>query len=97
MLGGSGYSDQKTEGGLEEWKTTVHKMNLEKFEGVESQAIKYDWCDKWLKGEEYYHILTRAELYAKVFDFKKYPPKTHPPSTYTSPTSNFLSVSANPR
>jgi len=47
--------------------------------------ILYDWKNKWLKGEEYYHILTHADLYCSALSFKKYAPKTHPPSTYTAP------------
>jgi len=90
MLGGSGYSDHKTEGGLEELKTTGHLATIESFAGYEPDAKKFEWCDKWLKGEEYYHILTHADLYSKVYNLKKYPPKTHPPSTYTNPTSIFF-------
>ena len=90
MLGGSGYNNKKEEGGIEEMKISRHNGNLSKIDAQEHQAIKFDWCDKWLKGEEYYHILTHADLYAKVYSFKKYPPKTHPPTTYTSPTSTSL-------
>lgn len=55
----------------------------------EGEAVKFDWVGKWLKGDEYYHILTHAELYIKTYHFEKYPPKTHPPSTYSDPISIF--------
>eukprot|EP00826_Nyctotherus_ovalis_P062520 TRINITY_DN9056_c0_g1_i13.p1 TRINITY_DN9056_c0_g1~~TRINITY_DN9056_c0_g1_i13.p1 ORF type:complete len:280 (+),score=-15.15 TRINITY_DN9056_c0_g1_i13:73-912(+) len=43
-----------------------------------------------LKGDEYYHILTHAELYIKAFNFGKYPPKMHPPTTYSNPISTLF-------
>ncbi len=49
------------------------------------RAIAFDWQNRWLRGDEYYHILSNAELYAATFDFRKFTPKTHPPSTYTAP------------
>lgn len=52
-----------------------------------AQAIKFDWEDRWLKGDEYYHILTNADLYIKSFKFAKYPPKVHPIETYIEPKS----------
>ena len=54
---------------------------------LEGLAVRFNWSDKWLTGEEYYHILTHTDLYAEKLNFKKYPPKTHPQSTYTNPTS----------
>jgi hypothetical protein len=60
----------------------------------QSLAIKYDWENKWLKGDEYHHILIHADIYMKALKFEKYPPKTHPVTTYASPISisvnNFL-------
>jgi len=67
---------------LEESKD-VKQLNME----VQSEIRKYNWENKWLKGDEYYHILTHADQYIKTLNFGKYPPKTHPPTTYTSPIS----------
>jgi len=47
----------------------------------------FDWKNRWLKGEEYYYILTHADLYSSLFSFSIYPPKTHPQSTYLNPQS----------
>lgn len=44
--------------------------------------IKFDWANKWLKGEEYAHILSRMDAYCKAFDFQKFHPKMHPDSIY---------------
>ena len=51
---------------------------------------EFDWTKKWLRGDEYHHILTHAELYINVYNFAKYPPKTHPPTTYTDPIGNLI-------
>lgn len=53
---------------------------------------KFDWKNRWLNGEEYYQILTNAELYASAFSFSKYPQKTHPSSTYTNPESTLFGL-----
>lgn len=58
----------------------------------QSNTIQFDWDNKWLKGDEYYHILTNAELYIKIFNFGKYPMKTHPSTTYSNPTSNSYAI-----
>ena len=52
--------------------------------------IKFDWENKWLKGEEYAHILKNSENYTKTYNFKCFPSKTHPKSIYLSPISIFL-------
>jgi hypothetical protein len=96
MLGG--HANREEIGEDEESKAELQGItpaqDKNKAEALEGQAVKYDWCNKWLKGDEYYHILKHTELYAKVYNFKKYPPKTHPQTTYTNPTStiNLLSL-----
>lgn len=45
--------------------------------------IKFDWANRWLKGEEYAHILSRIDSYCKTFDLEKFSPKSHPESIYT--------------
>jgi hypothetical protein len=44
--------------------------------------IKFDWGNKWLKGDEYSHILANMDTYCKVFNLPKFNPKTHPDSIY---------------
>jgi hypothetical protein len=53
----------------------------------QSNAIKFNWDSKWLKGNEYYHILTHADLYIKLYKFGNYEMKGHPDSIYSNPIS----------
>jgi hypothetical protein len=71
-------------GDLEESKVEVTEKGTIFGDNV---AIKFDWGNKWLKGEEYSHILRNADLYTSVYNFKRYPCKTHPKSTYLEPQS----------
>lgn len=87
------YNKQKAEDGLEEFKNRGPDTGQNRGSMGESQAIRFDWDEKWLKGDEYYHILKNADLYAQVYNFMKYPPKAHPSSTYTNPTSMFRTFS----
>lgn len=52
-----------------------------------NRAINFDWANKWLKGDEYYHILANAALYCSTYEFEVFPSKTHPKSTYEDPKS----------
>lgn len=49
--------------------------------------IRFDWANRWLKGDEYAHMLSRIEEYCNAFDFQKYTPKTHPENIYLAPQS----------
>ena len=49
--------------------------------------VKLDWGNKWLKGEEYSHILSHMEAYCKTFNLRKFSQKTHPESIYVQPES----------
>lgn len=60
--------------------------------GGEQQPVKFDWESKWLKGEEYRYILTHADLYSRAFHLKRYPLKTHPPTTYSEPVGTAVRV-----
>lgn len=48
----------------------------------EDTPIKFDWANKWLKGEEYSHILSHMDTYCKAFGLAKFAPKTHPDCIY---------------
>jgi len=78
MMSGESVEEDKD---VDKLKRQIQKAEL-------SQAIKYDWENRWLKGDEYYHILVHADLYIKSFKFAKYPPKVHPIETYTEPKSS---------
>jgi hypothetical protein len=51
------------------------------------EIMKFDWENKWLKGEEYAHILNNLDIYCKDYNLVKFPAKTHPSSIYTEPQS----------
>jgi hypothetical protein len=55
-----------------------------------ADPVSFDWSNKWLKGEEYFHILSNIDRYCDTFDLKKFQNKTHPPCIYTEPESNIL-------
>lgn len=56
----------------------------------EDRPIKFDWSNRWLKGEEYAHIIKHMELYCETFSLPKFSPKTHPESIYIQPESKFI-------
>lgn len=66
----------------------VHKMM------TVVDPVSFDWSNKWLKGEEYFHILSNIDRYCETFDLKKFQNKTHPPCIYTEPQSNILTQMA---
>jgi len=49
--------------------------------------IKFDWANKWLKGDEYAHILAHIDEYSQAFGLEKLAPKTHPDCIYVQPQS----------
>ena len=53
-------------------------------------AIDFGWCEKWLTGEEYEHILRNAELYCREYGFEKYGPRQHPLAIYEEPYNGLL-------
>ena len=52
--------------------------------------IKFDWANRWLKGDEYAHMLSRIEEYCNAFAFQKFSPKTHPECIYLHPQSKLI-------
>ncbi|CDW72180.1 UNKNOWN [Stylonychia lemnae] len=52
--------------------------------------IELDWQNRWLKGEEYAHILNRIDKYCEVFKLLKYSQKTHPESIYIQPENGMI-------
>ena len=85
MMAGSDEDDKEKE----ELKKLPQDKGLVKKAIPGSGLVKFDWNNKWLKGDEYHYILTHANLYIQELHFGKYPPKTHPISIYTAPISSF--------
>jgi len=49
--------------------------------------VKFDWENRWLKGDEYANILDNRERYCQAFGMLTFDPKTHPGSIYSAPES----------
>jgi hypothetical protein len=54
--------------------------------------IRFDWETRWLKGDEYAHILENRGNYSEAFKLKTFEAKTHPESIYSSPESKLYIV-----
>lgn len=64
----------------------IDASDLEMEELLKSpNPIRFDTKNKWLKGEQYQHVLVNLNSYCKAFDLQRYEQKTHPVSIYTEP------------
>lgn len=54
------------------------------------QVVKFDWENRWLKGEEYFYILANMDNYAKQMGIEKFGVKKHPESIYIEPINGLL-------
>lgn len=57
---------------------------------MENIIRKFEWESRWLKGEEYHHILKNIEKYSEYFAFPKFGKKTHPSEIYQKPTNGMI-------
>ena len=57
---------------------------------METLIRKFEWESKWLKGEEYFHILKNLEKYSEAFNMQKYPKKSHPIEIYSNPINGLM-------
>lgn len=56
----------------------------------QKQVVKFDWENRWLKGEEYFYILANMEQYIKQMGIEKFGVKKHPESIYIEPINGLL-------
>jgi hypothetical protein len=54
------------------------------------EVVKFGWESKWLKGEEYSHILQNLDLYCDRFGFQKLSSKCHPEDIYIQPLNGLI-------
>ena len=52
-----------------------------------SKPIRFDWENKWLRGDQYAHMLYNLDNYSAVFGMQKLSEKTHPENIYVQPES----------
>ena len=61
------------------------------------KALRFDWENKWLRGDQYAHMLNHLEEYGRHFGMPKLAEKQHPENIYLEPQSKsdvFLNGSA---
>jgi hypothetical protein len=54
------------------------------------KVVKFDWENRWLKGEEYFYILANMENYMKYMSLEKFGVKRHPESIYIEPINGLM-------
>ena len=52
-----------------------------------SMPIRFDWENKWLRGDQYAHMLYNLDNYASVLGIRKMAEKQHPENIYIQPES----------
>ena len=52
-----------------------------------NKPLKFDWEGKWLRGDQYEHMLKHIDAYSRAFGMEMLPYKTHPDNIYLEPIS----------
>jgi hypothetical protein len=52
-----------------------------------SLPIRFDWENKWLRGDQYAFMLNHIDAYKTTFGMPKLGPKQHPENIYVQPES----------
>jgi len=55
-----------------------------------NRPLRFDWENKWLRGDQYAHMLNNIDLYRDVFGMHKLAEKQHPENIYLEPLSKLL-------
>mmetsp|Transcript_28988 Transcript_28988/g.33106 ORF Transcript_28988/g.33106 Transcript_28988/m.33106 type:complete len:131 (+) Transcript_28988:24-416(+) len=53
-------------------------------------VVKFDWENRWLKGEEYFYILANMEQYISLLGMEKFGVKRHPENIYVEPINGLM-------
>ena len=55
------------------------------------RPLRFDWENKWLRGDQYAHMLNNIDEYCKVFSgMEKLGEKQHPENIYLEPLSKCI-------
>lgn len=54
---------------------------------VSKKPLRFDWENKWLRGDQYAHMLKHIDGYCTVFNMHKLGEKQHPENIYVQPES----------
>ena len=52
-----------------------------------NRALRFDWENKWLRGDQYAHMLNNIDMYRASFGMHKMAEKQHPENIYLEPIS----------
>lgn len=71
--------------------------NLEDEDAMKSllrggKPLRFDWENKWLRGDQYAHMLYNLDQYSSVFGMGKMSEKTHPENIYVQPESKYRTL-----
>ena len=50
-----------------------------------NKALRFDWENKWLRGDQYAHMLNNIDSYRQSFGMQKMGEKQHPENIYLEP------------
>lgn len=53
------------------------------------KPLRFDWENKWLRGDQYAHMLNNIDMYCRVFSMQKLGEKQHPENIYIQPESKW--------
>ena len=54
------------------------------------KPLRFDWENKWLRGDQYAHMLNHIDAYKEAFGMEKLAEKQHPENIYLEPQSKSL-------
>jgi hypothetical protein len=54
------------------------------------KPLRFDWENKWLRGDQYAHMLFNLDNYSNVFGMEKLAEKQHPENIYVQPESKYF-------
>ena len=52
--------------------------------------LRFDWENKWLRGDQYAHMLNNIDAYREAFGMEKLAEKQHPENIYLEPQSKCI-------
>lgn len=58
----------------------------------ENLPIRFDWENRWLRGDQYAYMLNNIEAYKTTFGMPRLGNKQHPENIYVKPESKFCST-----
>jgi hypothetical protein len=59
--------------------------------------VRFDWENKWLRGDQYAHMLNNIDAYRATFGMPKLGEKQHPENIYVQPESKCRSSNSSRR